>query len=323
MTEPSKFDDSEFGPTVRRAVESIFGTETFDARPLPFGQVNRVYKVETPDLPLVVKIFTYEGWPEEGKLPWLERQLTASAIPHPRLLHYSRDGRFFPHGLAVFEYVEGRNCMEAFGAGELTAADYCRLAGEFLRRVHSIRLERHGYIGHGAGTDDDYVECKLTYDVSDRLREIGDDIYARLFPPIAEKVERLLRPLEGRFTPRLLHGDAFPRNALLTGERRLILTDWDEAMFGIWPEDLSRLSYWFVHPNPGRGDAGLTGEQVIDFFLRGYGETEFTREELARIVRALHMVYSADLLCHRHQTNNAESFKRILKVLEELLAVSC
>jgi Ser/Thr protein kinase RdoA (MazF antagonist) len=319
--EASESSDATFGPTVGRAVETIFDTTTLAAQPLPFGEVNRVYKVETPGRALVVKIFTYEGWPEEGKLIWLEAQLTAHAVPHPRLLHYSRDARFFPHGLAAFEYVEGRNCLEAFGAGALSAADYCRLAGESLRRVHSIRLARYGYIGHGEGTDDDYVGCKLDYDVGDRLLAIGDDWYERLFTPIADKVEQLLRPLEGRFTPRLLHGDAFPRNALIDDERRLVWTDWDEAMSGIWPEDLARLSYWFVHPNPGRGGAGLTCEQVIDFFLRGYGETEFTPEELARITRALHIVYSADLLSYRHQTNNTESCKRILKVLEDLLGL--
>jgi Ser/Thr protein kinase RdoA (MazF antagonist) len=160
--------------------------------------------------------------------------------------------------------------------------------------------------------------------VGDRLREIGDDWHARLFPPIAEKVNRLLRPLEDRFAPRLLHGDAFPRNALITDERRLVWMDWDEATSGIWPEDLSRLSYWFAYPNTSRGRiAGLTREQVIDFFLRGYGETEFAPAELARVTHALHIVYSADLLSHRHKTNNTESFKRILKVLMKLLAISC
>ena len=153
-----------------------------------------------------------------------------------------------------------------------------------------------------------------------RVDEVeGADDARQLFPPIAEEVERLLRPLEERFTPRLLHGDAFPRNGLLTEERKLILVDWDEAMSGIWPEDLARLSYWFAYPNPSRGDAGLTNEQVTDFFLQGYGEAEYQREELARIVRALHLVYSADLLSYRHQTNNTESCARIMNVIEALL----
>jgi len=305
--------------SVAAAVAELTGLSARSVERIPIGEVNRVYKVATAGGVFVVKVFQYPNWPEAGKLQWVERKLNEHDVAHPRLIHYTRDARLFPHGFAAFEYVEGRNCAEAMSAGDLPAARYCRLAGESLRKVHSIRAERYGYVGHGSGTDDDYIECKLTHDVDERLREIGDELHARLFPPIAKEVERLLRPLEEKFTPRLLHGDAFPRNGLLTNERELIFTDWDEAMFGIWPEDLARLSYWFVYPNPLRGDAGLTNEQVIDFFLQGYGATEFHPEELARIVRALHIVYSADLLSYRHQTNNTESYARIWNVLEELL----
>lgn len=306
--------------SVAAAVAELTGLAARFVERIPVGEVNRVYKVETTGGVFVVKVFQYPDWPEAGKLQWVERQLNERGVAHPPLIHYTRDERLFPHGFAAFEYVEGRNCLEALSAGELSAADYCRLAGEYLRKVHAIRVSRYGYIGHGSGTDDDYIECKLTHDVDERLRAVGDDVHARLFPPIAEEVERLLRPLEERFTPRLLHGDAFPGNGLLIDERRLILVDWDEAMSGIWPEDLARLAYWFACPNPPRGDAGLTNEQVIDFLLRGYGDTEFHPEELGRAVRALHLVYSADLLSYRHQTNNTESYARIMNVIEELLA---
>lgn len=310
--------------SVAAAVAELTGEDARSVERIPVGEINRVYKVETAGGgAFVVKVFQYADWPEDGKPRWVERMLGEHGVAHPRLLHYTRDAHLFPHGFAAYEFVAGRNCMEALSAGALPAADFCRLAGEYLRQVHAIRLERYGYIGHGSGTDDDYVECKLTYDVDERLRAVGDELHARLFPPIAAEVERLLRPLEERFTPRLIHGDAFPRNGILTRERGLILVDWDEAASGIWPEDLARLSYWFAYPDPSRGDAGLTGEQVIDFFLQGYGEAEYRREELSRIVRALHLVYSADLLSYRHQTNNTESCTRIMNVLSQLLAISC
>lgn len=320
MSKSNTPDGPDEQASVAAAVAEATGLAARSVARIPVGEVNRVYKVETTGGVFVVKVFKYPTWPEDGKLQWVERRLVEHGVAHPRLIHYTRDARLFPHGFAAFEYVEGRNCWEAFSAGALPAAVYCRLAGEALRGVHAIRVGLYGYLGgDGAGTDDDYVECKLTYDVDDRLREIGAEVHARLYPPIAAEVERLLRPLEEKFTPRLIHGDAFPRNALLGGEGKLILTDWDEAASGIWPEDLARLSYWFAYPNPTRGGSGLTSEEVIDFFLRGYGETEYRREELARIVRALHLVYSADLLSYHHQTNNTESYARTLNVLEELL----
>ena len=318
-------DEEATRAAIPAAVESALGARALGAvalvtGPLPFGKVNRVFKVEVEGGgAVVVKVFAYEDWPEGGKPEWLEEQLARAAVPHARLLHCSRGKEHFPAGFAVYEHVEGRNCVEAMRAGTLSGREYCRLVGAYLRAVHSVGLAGYGYVNDGAGTDDDYVECKLVYDVSDRLLEVDERLHARLFPVIEEEVTRLLRPLEGRFTPRLLHGDPFPRNALLTAPGELLFVDWDEAMSGIWPEDLARLSYWFAHENPSRVCERLTGAEVAEAFLRGYGESEFGADELARIERALHVVYSADLISYQLKTNNTESCRRTMRVLEELL----
>ena len=126
--------------SVAAAVAELTGLSARSVGRLPVGEVNRVYKVATAGGAFVVKVFQYPDWPEAGKLQWVERQLTEHGVPHPRLLHYTRDARLFPHGFAAFEYVEGRNCWEAFSEGALPAAAYCRLAGESLRKVHAIRV---------------------------------------------------------------------------------------------------------------------------------------------------------------------------------------
>src|SRR3712207_7663341 len=54
-----------------------------------------------------LKVFTYEGWPEPGKLPWVETSLARAGVPHARLVHYTRAPGRFPHGFSLSEFVEG------------------------------------------------------------------------------------------------------------------------------------------------------------------------------------------------------------------------
>ena len=56
------------------------------------GNVNRVYKVRAAGRAYAVKIFRHADWPEAGKLPWVESQLTLHNVPHAELIYHTREG---------------------------------------------------------------------------------------------------------------------------------------------------------------------------------------------------------------------------------------
>lgn len=309
--------------TVGGAVADLTGAPALSVERMPVGEVNRVYKVETAadSGSFIVKVFRYPDWPEHGKLQCVERKLSEHNLPHPRLLQTTRDGNTFPHGFSITEYVSGRDCAAALADGELSIEDYCRGIGALLRKVHAVGFSRFGYVGNCEGTDDDFVEAKLAYEVHDRLREIDPAALpdADTARRIEEKVRRLLSPYAARFAPVLVHGDAAPRNTILTADRQFILADWDEAVAGIGLEDYARLTYLLFHAHDSRRPDAAAERAVQDAFFEGYGETGFDAEEIAAIVDALHTVQATDHLAYYFKTGDAAAFEKTKGLLVSLL----
>lgn len=305
---------------VRRAVESVLGETVVGVERMPFGEVNRVYRAETRARTLAVKVFSHAGWPEPGKLLWVESELTRRAVPHARMLYHTRDSDIFPHGFTVNEFAVGRNCEAALADGTLSPENYFALAGAFLKRVHEIDVPQFGYIGGGDGTDDDFVGWLLDCTVKDRLDEVRDpSLPVNLYSRVERKIESLLRPFERRFRPVLLHGDAVPRNALLGEDGRLLFVDWDEAVAGVWVADYTRLSYWYSYERAEGGGGRERAAGVRASFLRGYGRSEFEPEEFDAVESALHAAYAADLLAYYHKAGRAEPFGRTRELLLHML----
>ena len=83
---------------VKPAVEKVLGLRVLSVSKVKSGEVNHVYKVETNKRTVLVRVFRYETWPEDGKLQWTEKQFVKYHIPHAKLLFYSRNSRWFPNG---------------------------------------------------------------------------------------------------------------------------------------------------------------------------------------------------------------------------------
>src|SRR5262245_12070847 len=306
---------------IKRAVESVLNTVVMDSTKMTRGQVNYTYKVETKDCPFIVKVFKRD-WPEDGKLPWIEQQLTHYKIPHAKLIYYSRDDSYFPHGFTISEYIEGQNALDAIAGGSLPLDAYCSEIGVLLRGVHQIPAHQYGYIGNGSGgMYSSFIEHKLIHEVQERLWEVEEtgllekDIYRR----IEGKVIRQLGPFEYRFKPVLIHADPVPKNAIWTTDHRLILIDWDEAIAGAWIADFTQLTYWHYYSNFLGGTEDSMKNQVRDSFFRGYGELGFGIEEIAVMESALHIIHSVDLLPFYQREKNMEAFKRTRDRLMVLL----
>jgi len=307
---------------VRAAAESVLGAEVGVVGRLPFGNVNEVFKVGSGGRAYAVKVFRYAGWPESGKLPWVESRLTRGGVPHARMIHYARDATHFPHGFSVCEFAAGENCKGAVREGRLTPEPFCELAGAFLRRVHAVGVPRYGYIGDGRGTCEDFAGWLLDCEVFDNLRKVddGSSLEETLRPRFEREVKPVLRRYEPRFAPVLVHGDCTPKNALLDSEGHLVYVDWDEAFAGPRVWDYASLTYWYAYMLKGVGarDAGRLG----DAFLRGYGEMGFDPEELRELERALHATQAAGELSYLYTTGDVPGYKSARERLMHLLDTS-
>jgi aminoglycoside phosphotransferase (APT) family kinase protein len=306
---------------VRAAASSVLGAEVGAVGRLPFGNINEVFRVESAGRAYVVKVFRDAGWPEAGKLSWVESQLTRRGVPHARMIHYTRDASSFPHGFSVCEFVEGENCKGALREGRLTPEAFCERAGSLLKSVHAISVPRYGYVGAGEGTGDDFVGQLLACEVFDNLRKIDDGTSpAETLRPLFEGgVESVLRRYESRFRPVLVHGDCTPKNGLLDAEGRFLFVDWDEAFAGVAVWDYASLTYWYSYILKGGGGRA---REFRDAFFRGYGEMGFDRHELREIERALHATQAAGSLSYLYTVGDAADYRRTREILLHMLGAS-
>ena len=306
---------------VKAAAESVLGAEAHVAGRLDFGNVNSVYRVESGGRPYALKVFRYEGWPEHGKLPWVESSLAREGVPHARLLHYTREAGRFPHGVSLSEFVEGENCKAAVRRGSLSPAAYFGLAGALLKKVHSVSLPLYGYIGDGTGMYEEFAGWLIGCDVKDNLRWVDDgtEPAETLLPVIERKIGPALRRYESRFKPVLVHGDCTPKNGVLT-EGGLVLVDWDEAIAGLWVWDYAGLTYWYAHMRGGGGRARDAGaDEARAAFFRAYGEPGFDEGELRELEWALHVAMAAGEMSYLYKVGDAHGYARTRALLLSLL----
>jgi len=306
---------------VERAAGFVLGAEARCVGPLAHGNINRVFEVEAAGRAFVLKVFAFAGWPEEGKLPWVETRLTEHGVAHARLIHYTRGAEFFPHGFSLSERVAGANCKQAIRDGRLDRFAYLELAGRYLRGVHAVGPPRYGYLGDGRGTLDDYVGWVVGNELEDRARElegapgVAPDSCARA----ARRVEKLLRRFEDRFRPSLVHADATPKNALLDDAGRFVLVDWDEALAAPWVWDYTHLAYWHSYMLPRGGLAPRDVARVRAAFFRGRGAPEFDDRELDALELAMHTVEALDILSFQLRRGDAEEYAHARALLTRLL----
>lgn len=307
---------------VRTAAESVLGAEIRVVSPLPFGNVNEVFRVESAGRAYVVKVFRQAGWPEAGKLPWVESQLTLSGVPHARMIHYTRDASRFPHGFSVSEFACGENCKGLLREGRLTPEAFCERAASLLRRVHAISVPRYGYIGEGRGMFEDFVGWLLACEVFDNLRKVddGSSLAETLRPRFEGEVEPVLRRFESRFKPVLVHAGCTPKNGLLDAEGRFLFVDWDEAVAGVAVWDYASLTYWYSYMLKGVGARDADGFR--DAFFRGYGAVGFDTDELRDIEWALHTTQAAGELSYLYTAGDAPGYRRARELLLRLLDTS-
>ena len=190
-----------------------WGDDAVRVEPLSGGVANDVWGLRVRGRLAVGRLGTRSdadlAW-ETGLLQHLDREGLTVPVPIP-----TTDGRLFADGLVVMKYLEG-------GPPE-TEADWRRVA-ETLRQVHRLTQGWPQRPGWRSSTDLLHAES-------------GTRVNLAVMP--AEGVARCRAAwarLVGRPTC-VVHGDANPRNILMT-EDRVALIDWDESHVDVPDLDL-------------------------------------------------------------------------------------
>jgi Ser/Thr protein kinase RdoA (MazF antagonist) len=190
-----------------------WGEDAVRVEPLSGGVANDVWSLRIGGRLAVGRLGTRSdadlAW-ETGLLQHLDREGVTVPVPIP-----TTDGRLFADGLVVMKYLEG-------GRPE-TESDWRRVA-DTLRHVHLITQGWPQRPGWRSSTD------LLSAEIGTRV-----DLTAMPAEGVARCRAAWAR-LAGRPTC-VVHGDANPRNILVT-EDRVALIDWDESHVDVPDLDL-------------------------------------------------------------------------------------
>ena len=299
---------------VAKAVEDVLGVKVLSSRKMAIGEINHVYKVVTDKNAVVARVFGYADQPAQGMLEWIEKKLTAYRIPHAKLLHYTRDKKFFPNGFMISEFVEGQNGWEAIDTGVHSLAQSYEQSGKILRRIYQISLPKYGPINSRKGTHDNFIDMEIAQ-VKRKLRCLTrrKAVPVDTFEKVSRMITQCLEPYQHTFRPVLLHADASRENSIWTKDKRFILIDWDNAWSGIWMWDYIESSWWWLHLKEWKSENMRNIARKA--FFKGYGTGEYSPQEIDVIQHGLFLIKSVEkmhyYLLDKKDTKNFNLVKRI------------
>lgn len=279
------------------------------------GSMNHVFKVETDRETIVARIFAKKDFPDCKKLLWIHKTLLKRGIHVPKILHCSKEQRPFPYGFMLLEYVEGVSGWTAIQEGKITLDEYFAKLGEILRHVHAIKITSSAPIKatHPKG---DYQWFKRV--VKDLASKVG--LPNEVVVGIQDFVIQTLTLFLPRFKSVLCHCDVGPQNHIYTPDGRIVLLDWDLAEVGNLFRDFSVI---LMDKKEMRhlGKVEDVSASIQKAFLRGYGKTGFTTEEMQKIIDAHHVIslvyntlaYAENGKSHAQEKKNMTLILNILK----------
>ena len=301
------------------AVEEALKIKILSLEETKNGSINHVYKIKTSAGNYIVRVFNFENWPENGKLEWIEKELSQRGISHAKLVHFTRDKKYFPHGFMVAEYAEGIDGSEAVKKGLLDYKKSYFEKGKILCKIHKIKVKNFGPLRKGKGKSPDFIGYKLKRADGFLKRMIADGLIEEgISKKMSLRVRQALEPFRKDLKPVLVHGDATGKNTIWTKGQGLILIDWDNAWSGIWLWDFIELSWWWRHLKSWQDKKKQ--KLARQAFFRGYGKVQYDENELKILEYGLHLIKSAERMHYfYYDLKKLKNFNRVKRIfLEDL-----
>ena len=269
---------------LKKVVATLRKCEVLRVTKLSHSSMNHVFKVETDREVIVARVFAKKDFPDCKKLLWIEKKLHENRIDTPRILYCTNGQKPFRYGFMLIEYIEGVSGWNAIREGKILLEDYFVRLGKMLRRIHGIKLTSSAFF-------------KATHPIGQYqwFKRVVEDLALKMDLPydiiihIEDFVIQTLTLFSPRFKNVLCHCDVGPQNQIYTPDGNIILFDWDLAEVGTLFRDLSVI----LMDKKEMGHLGRVEDvsaSIQGAFLRGYGKTGFTAEEMQRIVDAHHVI---------------------------------
>jgi Ser/Thr protein kinase RdoA (MazF antagonist) len=287
------------------------------------GESNLVYRVETSQGFVLVRVPKSKKESHVEKLRWVEEALTKHAIPHARLLYATTSGDLFLNGFTVFEYLENVSRRDAIVSGAITLEEFHVELGQLLNKVHAIRLPAFGNIPLQPQASSPYFisyNSEQAKRILGKMEELAPKFPKGLADSVCKKLETL-KPLTPKLKSVLCHTDPAPDNCIWNESMGVVLIDWDDARASSWVADLADLTYSGSHLTE-LGPREERRVRILESFLEGHGLGEFTYREVLQVEHVLHILKAVHHLPYYfEEQKNMEWFakteKRLLALLEE------
>lgn len=131
-------------------IKKNFGSSAEEIGKIENVSNNFVYSFRAAGERFILKMYRSKDWPEDGKIPFVNRLVLQNNIPCAELIAYSRDDQIYPNGYLIEREIQGTAADKIRSGREKEAALYVTLA-ELVSKVHNIRIKNFGYIGSGEG----------------------------------------------------------------------------------------------------------------------------------------------------------------------------
>lgn len=302
-------------------VEQMMNVHVIEAKKTQGGEFNYSYKVTTDKDPVIARVFRERNSPLDGKLEWIEDQLSSHHIPHAKMLYYSRKPTFFPYGFMVSEFLAGTDGKKAIMDGDISFEEFFDKLAPLLQKVHSIPTVGFGEIRDGRGEYDTYYDSKrgLYESLRSKLQPLND-VDETTHEQVLAYVQKLQKH-SGMFESVLLHGDPPPGNSILKPNGELILIDWDNAKCGSWIDEyvglVTRGAFMWEHDLSEKERNKI----IQRSFKNHYKGVDFDDPNLIEVMKILEILNAyGGLVTHYFQHEDMELYRIAIQRLNSLLA---
>ena len=272
---------------IRKTFEKYIDQKVHSIHRFENVQNNNVYKINTELKPYIFKIFS-SGWPEAGKLLFVESKLAEHGIPHAKIYAYNRQDANIPHGFLIEECLPGTTAdRHSMSTDEMFSL--FKNLGALVSQIHQIELTGYGFIGGGVADYTTFSEFMY-----DSLKDNTADLTANRVIDTIEFMEvnkAICARLKAYdiFPSVLCHGDLSTKN-ILVYRNKITLIDWDDAQSLCWIADIARLTLW-MKLNYDSDTADACRKVFLDHY-----ETKHDKKAFKEIEDTLHVWYGLDYL---------------------------
>lgn len=236
---------------------------------IPFMNItnNFVFKIITRKQQYIFKIYK-QGWPEDGKLLFVNKILIQNNIPCAKIIFYCHTDRDLINGFLIEEFLPGVIADKAIINIKQENELFKKMA-EFVGRIHSIEFSKYGYIGSGKPYENTYTDYILDAFDDNTTNLRNNELFNESeLQEIKDKLYDSLHACD-TLSPILCHGDLSKKNVLIQNNGEIILIDYDDVTAIPWVCDVARLTYWMKLNYPLE-----TALKYKNIFLENYPSTE-------------------------------------------------